>query len=127
MIFAIRLLLVGREGINIFCSLMDICQRISICTYYACVKNIHKAASSVYNLIISKAAKEEKDLISECDSNASPTEITVSGDGIWEKRGFNSLFGVTTLVAKNCKKVVDTVIVKVVILGKIKKFEYFCL
>ncbi|XP_044578272.1 uncharacterized protein LOC123260944 [Cotesia glomerata] len=37
-------------------------------------------------------------------------EFTVSGDGTWKKRGFNSLFGVTTLVAKNCKKVVDTVV-----------------
>lgn len=110
MIFAMRLLGVGREGINIFCSLIEICQGISICTYYACVKNIHTAVSSVYNLIISKAVKEEKDLISECDPNASPTEITVSGDGTWKKRGFNSLFGVTTLVAKNCKKVVDTIV-----------------
>ncbi|XP_074096654.1 uncharacterized protein LOC141525864 [Cotesia typhae] len=30
--------------------------------------------------------------------------------GLGKKRGFNSLFGVTTLVAKNCKKVVDTVV-----------------
>ncbi|XP_074102194.1 uncharacterized protein LOC141529520 [Cotesia typhae] len=109
-IFAMRFLGVGREGINIFCSLMDICQGLSIGTYYASMKNIHIAASAVYNLVISKAVKEEKDLISACDPNANPTEFTVSGDGTWKKRGFNSLFGVTTLVAKNCKKVVDTVV-----------------
>lgn len=90
MIFAMRLLEVGRAGISIFCSLMDICQGILICTYNACVKNIHTAVSPVYNLIISKAVKEEKDLISGCDPNASPIEITVSGDGTWKKRGFNS-------------------------------------
>ncbi|XP_074108761.1 uncharacterized protein LOC141533663 [Cotesia typhae] len=105
-----RLLGVGREGLNIFCSIMDICQGISISTYYACVKNIHVAASTVYDFIISKAVNEEKELISAFDSNDSPTDFTVSGDGTWKKRGFNSLFGVTTLVAKNCKKVVDTVV-----------------
>lgn len=109
-IFAMRVLGVGREGINIFCSLMDICQGISIGAYYACVENIHLAKSAVYNLVISKAVNEEKDLISACDPNANPTEFTVSGDGTWKKRGFNSLFGVTTVVAKNCKKVVDTVV-----------------
>ncbi|CAD6218422.1 GSCOCG00011449001-RA-CDS [Cotesia congregata] len=105
-----RVLGVGREGINIFCSLMDICQGISIGTYYACIENIYLATSAVYNLVISKAVNEEKDLISACNPNANPTEFTVSGDGTWKKRGFNSLFGVTTLVAKNCKKVVDTVV-----------------
>ncbi|XP_074114231.1 uncharacterized protein LOC141537255 [Cotesia typhae] len=109
-IFAMRLLGVGREGINIFCSIMDICQGLSISTYYACIENIHLAACTVYNLIISKAVNEEKELISASDPNACSTEFTVSGDGTWKKRGFNSLFGVTTLVAKNCKKVVDTVV-----------------
>lgn len=89
---------------------MDICQGISIATYYACVKNIYVAASTVYDCIISKAVNEEQELISASDSNDSPTDFTVSGDGTWKKRGFSSLFGVTTLVAKNCKKVVDTVV-----------------
>ncbi|XP_074107057.1 uncharacterized protein LOC141532561 [Cotesia typhae] len=84
-IFAMRLLGVGREGLNIFCSIMDICQGISISTYYACVKNIHVAASTVYDFIISKAVNEEKELISAFDSNDSPTDFTVSGDGTWKK------------------------------------------
>lgn len=109
-VFAMRLLGVGREGINIFCSLMDICQGISISTYYSCLENVYAAASAVYDLIISKAANEEKDLISASDPNANPTNFTVSGDGTWKKRGFSSLFGVTTLIAKNSKKVVDTVV-----------------
>ncbi|XP_068988155.1 uncharacterized protein [Bombus flavifrons] len=32
---------------------------------------------------------------------ANPDHLTVSGDGTWKKRGFNSLFGVTTLVGCN--------------------------
>jgi hypothetical protein len=63
-----------------------------------------------FDFIISKAVHEEKELISASDSNDSPTDFTVSGDGTWKKRGFNLLFGETTLVAKNCKKVVDTVV-----------------
>ena len=105
-----RLLGVGREGINIFCSVMDICQGLATNTYYSCLDNLHSAASAVYNQIIAKAVQEEKELIAASDPDADPTRITVSGDGTWKKRGFNSLFGVTTLVAKFCKKVVDTVV-----------------
>jgi len=34
-------------------------------------------------------------------------QLTVSGDRIWKKRGFSSLFGVVTLIGKYGKKVVD--------------------
>lgn len=110
LVVAMRLLGVGREGINIFCSIMDICQGLTIGTYYSCLDNLYVAASVVYDLIISKAVKEEKELILESDPTANPTHLTVSGDGTWKKRGFNSLFGVTTLVGKYSKKVVDTVV-----------------
>lgn len=40
---AMRLLGVGREGINIFCSVMDICQGLCISTYYSCLDNSHSA------------------------------------------------------------------------------------
>ncbi|XP_044588451.1 uncharacterized protein LOC123267711 isoform X2 [Cotesia glomerata] len=105
-----RLIGVRREGINIFCSIMDIRHGLAIGTYYNCLDNLHLAASTIYNLIISKAVKEENELITASDSNADPTHFTVSGDGTWKKRGFNSLFGVTTLVGKYSKKVIDTVV-----------------
>lgn len=60
---AIRLVGVGREGINIFCNIMDICQGLSISTYYSCVGNLHSTASAVYDKIISKATEEEKELM----------------------------------------------------------------
>lgn len=128
---AMRLIGVGREGINIFCSIMDIGQGLAIGTYYSCLDNLHLAASAVYDMIISKAAKEEKELILASDPNADPTHFTVSGDGTWKKRGFNSLFGVTTLVGKFSKKVIDTVVKSSFCQGcnfwKNKKRRYRCL
>jgi hypothetical protein len=107
---AMRLLGVGREGINIFCSIMDMCQGLTIGTYYSCLDNLYTAASAVYNRIIAKAVEEEKKLILESDPLANPNHLTVSGDGTWKKRGFNSLFGVTMLVGKYSKTVVDTIV-----------------
>lgn len=40
-VIAMRLLGVGREGINISCSVMDICQGLCISTYYSCLENLH--------------------------------------------------------------------------------------
>ncbi|CAH2100840.1 unnamed protein product [Euphydryas editha] len=71
-----RLLGVGREGINIFCSMMDICQGISIGIYYSCLENVYTAAFAVYDLIISKGIDEEKNLISASDPNANSTNFT---------------------------------------------------
>ncbi|XP_044581963.1 uncharacterized protein LOC123263348 [Cotesia glomerata] len=105
-----RLLGVGREGINIFCSVMDICKGLCISTYYSCLDNLHTAASAIYDQLISKAVKEEQELLSEFEPNENPKHLTVSGDGIWKKRGFTSLFGVTTLIGKYSKKVIDTVV-----------------
>lgn len=110
LVVVMRLLGVGREGINIFCSMMDICQGLSITMYYLCMEHLHKAASSVYESLISQAVEEEKDLTKENEPHGDPTYLTVSGDGTWKKRGFNSLFGVTTLIGKYSKKVLDTVV-----------------
>ncbi|KAK0159503.1 hypothetical protein PV327_011028, partial [Microctonus hyperodae] len=52
---AMRLLGVGREGTNIFCNIMDICQGLTIGTYYSCLDNLYTAASAIYDQIISKA------------------------------------------------------------------------
>ncbi|XP_076545772.1 uncharacterized protein LOC143305567 [Osmia lignaria lignaria] len=109
-VVVMRLLGVGREGINIFCSMMDICQGLAINTYYSCLENLQIASRAVYEHIISKAVAEEKELTEASEPNTDPTHLTVSGDGTWKKRGFSSLFGVTTLVGKYSKKVIDTVL-----------------
>ena len=103
-----RLLGVGREGLNLFCGLMDIGQGIASNTYYACLENIYDAASAVYNIILEKAVAEEKQVNEEAGHIA--MNLTLSGDGTWKKRGFSSLFGVSTLIGKYSKKVLDTIV-----------------
>ena len=81
---------------------------MSIAAYYACLENVHSASSAVYNLIVSGAVEEEKKKNKEAGNLS--VRLTVSGDGTWKKRGFSSLFGVSTLTGKYSKKVLDTVV-----------------
>ncbi|XP_071579129.1 uncharacterized protein [Temnothorax nylanderi] len=103
-----RLLGVGRDGINLFCGLMDIGQGLSKSTYDLIVGHIRNAAKAVFDVLCQKAVKEEKE---ENEKRGRPsTNLKVSGDGSWKKRGFTSLFGVTTLIAYYSGKVIDLVI-----------------
>lgn len=108
MVLVIRLLGVGREGINLFCGLMNISQGLSKHMYYAAIENIYCGAKAVYDILTKKAVDEEK--IQNAEHGNPMTDISVSGDGTWKKRGFSSLFGITTLIGKYTSKVVDLVV-----------------
>jgi hypothetical protein len=103
--FVIRLLGVGREGINLFCGLMDLGKGFAINTYYGCLENNYIASFAVYEKVIQRAIAEEKQ--KSIEYGKPENKLTVSGDGTWIKRGFSSLFGVVTLIGKYSKKVVD--------------------
>lgn len=107
-VFAMRMLGIGQQGLNLFCGLMDICQGISNASYSSIMENIHIAASSVFDSVLSFAANEEKDL--NARSGNVRNHLTVSGDGTWKKRGFSSLFGVSTLIGKFTGKVLDALV-----------------
>jgi len=107
-VFTMRLLGVGHEGVNLFCSLLDICQGIGNATYTALVENMHTAASAVYESVISFGVTQEKNMNEE--AGKPQIELTVSGDGTWKKRGFSSLFGVSTLIGKYSGKVIDAMV-----------------
>ncbi|XP_014472349.1 PREDICTED: uncharacterized protein LOC106743225 isoform X2 [Dinoponera quadriceps] len=106
--FKILMSCVGHEGANLFCSLLDICQGIGNSTYTALLENIHTAASAVYESVLSFAATQEKNMNEE--AGKPQIELTVSGDGTWKKRGFSSLFGVSTLIEKYSGKVIDAMV-----------------
>lgn len=108
MVLIMRLLGIGREGINLFCGLMDISQGLSTHLYYAAMDNIYCGAKAVYDLLTKKAIDEEK--IQNAEHGNPMTDISVSGGGTWKKRGFSSLFGITTLIGKYTGKVVDLVV-----------------
>ena len=55
---------------------------------------------------VKKACIEEIDLIST-DSESKNTDLIVSGDGTWHKRGFSSLFGVTSLIGHFTGKIIN--------------------
>jgi len=61
MIFVMRLLGVGLNGLNTFVSLMDLSKSMSTNMYYAAVDNIFISVSSVFNEIIQKAGREENE------------------------------------------------------------------
>ncbi|XP_071653066.1 uncharacterized protein [Temnothorax longispinosus] len=103
-----KLLGICREGINIFCGLMDMCTGLNVSVYYAAVENIHTAANAVFCALCRKAVEEEKKLISQKENPV--VNFTVSGDGTWKKRDFSSLFGVTTLIGLNSGKIIDLVV-----------------
>jgi len=108
MIFVMRLLGVGLNGLNTFVSLMDLSKSMSKNMYYAAVDNIFISVSSVFNEIIQKAGREENEKNTE--NGKEKNKLTVSGDGTWSKRGFSSMFGVFTLIGHYTSKVLDIIV-----------------
>ncbi|CAD6216153.1 GSCOCG00004372001-RA-CDS, partial [Cotesia congregata] len=103
-----RLLGVAREGINLFCNMMDICNGLSESTYNAIVLLLHTTTQSLFKASCVKAIDEEK---SENEKHERPIlNLKVSGDGTWKKRGFKSMYGVTTLIGYYSGKVIDLVV-----------------
>lgn len=107
-VFVMRLVGVGLNGINLFCSLMDICSGLSTNAYYGALNNISIALKAVYDRVVDLAAKEEKQKNVEVGNPE--LQLIVSGDGTWAKRGFSSLYGVITLIGKYSNKVLDLII-----------------
>ncbi|KAG8228179.1 hypothetical protein J437_LFUL014414 [Ladona fulva] len=59
MVFVMWLPGIGREGMNLFCGLMDIGQGLSKDSYDLIVGRIHHATSAVFDMLCEKAVKEE--------------------------------------------------------------------
>lgn len=107
-VFAMRLLGIGKNGLDLFCGIMDIGQGLAWNTYYCCLENIYHASQAVFNIVTKTAVEEEN--TKNINKGNPPSELTVSGDGTWKKRGFSSLFGVTTLIGIYSNKVIDVII-----------------
>jgi len=104
-VLVMRLLGVARDGINLFCNFMDMCNGISQHAYDNIIKHVHSASKSVFDSCCQKAVQEEKE---ENSKRERPLlNLKVSGDGSWKKRGFKSLYGVTTLIGYFTGKVID--------------------
>ncbi|XP_076549216.1 uncharacterized protein LOC143306722 [Osmia lignaria lignaria] len=103
-----RLLGVARDGINLFANLMDICDGLSDASYNSIVKHMHSATKTIFEFCCKKAVEEEKNENEKRKKQL--LNLKVSGDGSWKKRGFKSLYGVTTLIGYYSGKVIDLVV-----------------
>lgn len=108
LVFTLRILGIGGEGFDKFCGFMDVGNGIGNEGYQSCVNHIHVAASEVSETIFKNAIDEEKQL-NAMHGNLED-HLTVSGDGTWKKRGFSSLFGVSTIIGQYSKKAVDAIV-----------------
>ncbi|XP_032663117.1 uncharacterized protein LOC116840472 isoform X1 [Odontomachus brunneus] len=109
-VFVMRLLGVGKHGINLFCGFMDLCQRFSTTIYCSSLYHIENASKYVYEEVLKKAVEEEKKLTAEKYGTENATRLTVSGDDTCKKRGFSFRFSMTTLIGNLSNKVIDLVL-----------------
>ncbi|XP_052758504.1 uncharacterized protein LOC128202373 [Galleria mellonella] len=100
-----RLLGVGREGINLFCNLMDLCTGLSKSCYANIVEHIYNTVKLSFEFLSQKAVKEEME--KNVEQGREKNILKVSGDGTWKKRGFKSNYGVATLIGYYSGKVID--------------------
>jgi len=106
-VFTMRLLGTGLNGIAKFCAFMNLPNPIFHSFYDTVVKTISVATAAVRETSMKRAAIEEKRL---SDENGQRDGLTVSGDGSWRKRGFSSLFGIATLIGWHTGKVLDVIV-----------------
>lgn len=100
-----RLLGSGFNGLNLFCSLMDMTKNFNTHLYYTACTNIAFSAECLSKFLFQKAGREENE---QNVKNGFPEgELSVSGDGSWAKRGFTSLIGICTLIGKYTGKILD--------------------
>ncbi|KAG8222184.1 hypothetical protein J437_LFUL001276 [Ladona fulva] len=86
-IFAMRLLGIGLVGKTRFCGIMDLHGPIFQTNYDLIMNNLESASDAVCKLILRRSVEEEKEKTMEANSSKG---LTLSGDGTWRKRGFNS-------------------------------------
>lgn len=75
--------------------------------YDKIVEAISKATKIVRTRSLQRAAAEEK---AQTREKGQSEGITVSGDGSWRKRGFFSLYGITSLIGWFTSKVIDLLV-----------------
>ena len=107
-VFVMRILGVAREGLNIFCNLMDISAGLSQSAYDKIMRHVHTAATTMFEKFTKKATEEEK--TKNIENGRPENDFKVSGDRLWKKRGFTSLYGVTTIIGYYTAKVLDAIV-----------------
>lgn len=105
-ILTMRLLGLGAAGCAKFCGLMDMPQFLKQKSYDSILKYILSATKEVFNQFTKRAVHQEV----EMNEGLNKKHLTVSGDGTWKKRGFSSLYGVSSLIGYYTGKIVDVIV-----------------
>lgn len=98
-VYAMRRCGVGLKGITKFCGMLNMPPPITQHSYDIITKKLGTAAESIAKQSMNHAINDLK--------TKEGTEITVSVDGTWQKRGFSSLNGVVAAVSVSTGKVID--------------------
>lgn len=104
---AMRMIGLGQAGLRTFCSIMDLPTPVQQPTYDKIAHQMLLACKSVAEDSMSAAVTEELDHSRNVDDSTVSSDITVSGDGTWRKRGYSSLHGVCTIIGAESGKVID--------------------
>ena len=78
-------------------------------TYDLIINNIHSCIF-MQEKLFEKACVEEQDATSDNQGDKHHEELTISGDGTSKKRGYTSLYGVTSLIGYYTGKIIDSVV-----------------
>ncbi|KAJ4447244.1 hypothetical protein ANN_09248 [Periplaneta americana] len=98
--YSMRCVGVGREGTNLVCGLMNMPPPT---IRYTDTNNVLlKSLKKVCDESMTKAVQQAVS-VNDCDGN----DLSVSCDGTWMRRGFSSLYGVSTVVSIDTGKVLD--------------------
>ncbi|KAE8746814.1 hypothetical protein FOCC_FOCC006449 [Frankliniella occidentalis] len=106
-VYAFKSLGLGYSSYKEFSALMDLPKPVAASTFDRGIGDINEASTKVAEESMKQAAVQEA-------TATGKQNITVSGDGSWQKRGFSSLFGVVTLIGLLSGKVIDFLVLSLI-------------
>lgn len=97
----------GSTGERKFCGLINLSPPVIQSTYDEIQKNIYIAwrSKAITEVLMRNAVEEEQLRTSLKEGKVNVMELVVSGDGIWQKREFSSLFGSHYHIGVHSKKI----------------------
>ena len=104
-VFAFREIGKGYQAIRDFAMHMNMVPPYNAKAYNSINDMIHNAYEEAAESSMKKASDEVRALLNYADDQTA--DIEVSLDGTWQKRGYASLNGVTTVIAKTNEKCID--------------------
>ena len=103
----------SHTALSTFCGLMNLPSPMQSKAFNEMHENLSEAYKQVADVSMQNAANEfrfseaEREIDLDVSYDDRVSDITVSGDGSWQKRGHSSLNGVVTIIASDSAKCLD--------------------